>query len=79
MSEEVTTGTVTVDEEQIQFPRTLDPASTYDVLLNDRHVWSLNPARDTESRHGHPVADWPEALRPYLGAEVITREGELAG
>jgi hypothetical protein len=76
MSDEVTTGTVAVDEEHIQLPRALDPSATYDVLLNDRHVWSLNLARDTETKHGHPVAEWPKALRPYLHgrAEVVVRD-----
>jgi SAM-dependent methyltransferase len=73
---------VVVDDEEIRLPRSLDPETTYDILLNDRHVWSLLPKRDTFSEDGVPVASWPPALRRYLSgrAEVVVRDhvtGEL--
>lgn len=71
-----------VDDEGIRLPRSLDPETTYDILINDRHVWSLQPGRDTTSEDGVPVAAWPPALQRYLSgrAEVAVRDhvtGEL--
>ena len=75
-------GLVVVDDERIRLPRSVDPETTYDILLNDRHVWSLQPGRDTTSEDGVPVAPWPPALQRYLSgrAEVAVRDhvtGEL--
>jgi len=77
-------GLVVVDDERIRLPRSLDPETTYDILLNDRHVWSLQPGRDADSEDGVPVAPWPPALQRYLSgrAEVVVRDhvtGELVG
>lgn len=65
-----------VDDRRIRLPASVDPATTYDVLLNDRHVWSLQPGRDTTDRDGTPVAPWPKALRRHLRgrARVVVRD-----
>jgi hypothetical protein len=67
---DVATGRIRVDDDRIQFPA-LDPSATYDVLLNDKHVWSLQPARDAEGRNGGWVAEWPSALRPHLHGRAL--------
>jgi hypothetical protein len=67
---------VVVDDERIRLPRSVDPETTYDILLNDRHVWSLLPGRDTTTEDGVRVAPWPPALQRYLSgrAEVAVRD-----
>ncbi len=64
-----------VSDERISLPEDLDPESTYDVLLNGGHVWSLQPSRDATHHGGHLVADWPSALHRFLvgRAEVALR------
>lgn len=73
-----------VDDEHLSLAGTLRAGTTYDVLLNGTHVWSLEPGRDTTSEGGRLVARWPKALLPHLSgrAEVVVRDhvtGELAG
>ena len=65
-----------VDDERIWLPASADPETTYDVLMNQRHVWSLQPSRDARTEHGARVAEWPQALRRYLTghAEVTLRD-----
>ena len=46
------TPTLLVDDEQLWLPTSLDPDTTYDVLLNQRHVWSLQPGRDADPQDG---------------------------
>ena len=79
MSEAGPTGAgeaLVVDDDVLRLPATVDPALTYDVLLNGGHVWSLLPSRDAETRRGHSVVPWPHALRRYLSgrADVVLRE-----
>lgn len=71
-----TTASWPVDDEGMTVPASLDQSATYDVLLNEQHVWSLLPTRDVHAEHGEPVARWPEALLPHLRgrAEVTVRE-----
>jgi hypothetical protein len=68
------TPTLLVDDQQLWLPTSLDPDTTYDVLLNGRHVWSLQPGRDADPQDG--AAPWPKALRRYLvgHADVTVRE-----
>jgi len=63
-------------DQRIGLPLDLEPETTYDVLLNDLHVWSLQPARDTQQSGGHLVAAWPKGLHRYLvgRAEVVLRD-----
>ena len=57
-------------------PETVAQESTYDVLLNDQHVWSVQPARDATGPVGHQRVTWPKALHRYLRgrADVVLRE-----
>lgn len=57
-------------------PGDLDPTATYDVLLNDLHVWSFQTERDTTARNGRLHVPWPKALRRYLdgAARVVVRD-----
>ncbi|MQW75696.1 class I SAM-dependent methyltransferase [Nocardioides sp. dk4132] len=68
-----TTDGMAADDEWLLLPAGLDPATTYDVLINGDHVWSLTPAQDT--RGARRVA-WPKAIqRRLLGrAEIVLRE-----
>jgi len=65
-----------VRDARLVLPADLDPESTYDVLLNDRHVWSLQPQNDTEPGRGGLVARWPASLDRHLvgQADVVLRE-----
>ncbi|HYF72155.1 MAG TPA: LicD family protein, partial [Nocardioides sp.] len=68
--------TLVVDDDLVHLPAGLDPDTTYDVLLNGGHVWSLLPSRDAETRRGQAVVPWPGALRRYLNgtADIVLRE-----
>jgi SAM-dependent methyltransferase len=70
------TGGLLLDDEHIGLPSTCAPGTTYDVLVNDRHVWSIQPARDTRPQGAYAVARWPSVLRRYLRgrADVLVRE-----
>ncbi len=70
------TQQLSVDDDRIYLPNTLDPERTYDILLNGNHVWSLHPRRDAKTRLGRSVARWPKALRRFLvgQAEVVLRD-----
>ncbi|MGH3361678.1 MAG: LicD family protein [Nocardioides sp.] len=65
-----------VDDRRIWLPSSVDPDTTYDVLLNDLHVWSLQPGKDTEDEDGTPVAPWPKALQRHLSgrARILVRD-----
>ena len=75
---------LSVDDERLWLPRSAERETTYDVLLNQRHVWSLLPGRDAEKQGSRAAAPWPKALRRYLDghAEVVLRDhvsGEVLG
>lgn len=76
MSHEPGAAELVVDDDGLRLPRSVDPETTYDVLMNQRHVWSLQPGRDARKRDGRLVAVWPKAFRRYLQghAEVALRE-----
>ena len=65
-----------LDDERIGLPSGLEPDATYDVLINDRHVWSVQPRNDTRTRRGRQVAAWPKGLQRHLvgRAEVVLRD-----
>ncbi|WP_183094574.1 class I SAM-dependent methyltransferase [Nocardioides stalactiti] len=65
-----------VHDARLVLPADLEPGSTYDVLLNDRHVWSVQPQNDTKPGRGGLVAKWPASLTRHLvgQAEVVIRE-----
>lgn len=64
-----------VDDRRIALPAGLVPQETYDVLLNDLHVWSFTPDRDAKESQGGAYVRWPQALRRYLKghATVVLR------
>jgi len=68
--------TLRANDNRISLGGDLRLETTYDVLLNGQHVWSLQPGRDTRGRKGKRDATWPKALRSYLKghAEVAVRE-----
>ena len=70
------TEALVVDDDAVHLPEGVDPALTYDILLNGDHVWSLQPARDAVERRGHTVVPWPQGLRRHLRgqADVVLRE-----
>lgn len=70
------TGEWRVDDERIYLPSSVAAETTYDVLLNGRHVWSLQSGRDSELENGALVVPWPPAMRHYLRghAEVVLRD-----
>ena len=74
-------GGLAVDDERIALPPGLDPDATYDVLINGRHVWSLQPRKDTSSNRGQPVAAWPKGLHHHLvgKADVVVRDHLTGG
>src|SRR5688500_12140100 len=51
------------DDDRLHLPSTLDPDRVYDVLLNGRHVWSLQPRRDARGGSTRPSAPWPRTLK----------------
>lgn len=69
-------ATLLIDDERLFLPPTVEDDTTYDVLMNERHVWSLQPGRDTTLRDDLPAAPWPKALRRFLTgyADVVVRE-----
>lgn len=68
--------TLRVQDARLVLPADLEPDSTYDVLVNDRHVWSLQPGNDTKPGRGGLVARWPASLARHLvgQADVVLRE-----
>ncbi|WP_370247752.1 LicD family protein [Nocardioides sp.] len=67
---------ISADDDRLVLPGDLEPETTYDVVLNDVHVWSLLPSRDTVERGQQRVARWPKALRRHLvgRADVLVRD-----
>jgi SAM-dependent methyltransferase len=65
-----------VDDEGVHPPASVEPDTTYDILLNGQHAWSLLPSRDVTVRHGRATGPWPEALRKHLRgrADVVVRD-----
>lgn len=73
---DTTDVTLQADDEKITLGGAVELDTTYDILLNGQHVWSLQPGRDTTASDSHLVAPWPKALHRYLEgrAEVALRE-----
>ncbi len=65
-----------VDDDGIVLRGAVGLETTYDLLLNGQHVWSLQPARDMAAVRTRFMAPWPKALLRYLEgrAEVALRE-----
>lgn len=65
-----------VDDDGIALLGPIDDDLTYDVLINDHHVWSLQPKRDLTLRKQGAWAKWPKALVDYLSGfgAVVVRE-----
>ena len=65
-----------VDDRRLLLPGSIDTATTYDVVINDVHVWSLLPSRDARNGRAGLVAPWPPALRKHLvgQADVLLRD-----
>jgi SAM-dependent methyltransferase len=64
-----------LDDRRIGLPGGLDLQATYDVVINEVPVWSLQPARDTEADGDLLISPWPKALRRHLrgSADVVVR------
>ena len=74
------TGSLTVRDQHLQLPEGIDPDATYDVLLNDGHVWSLQPGRDARRRGQALVVPWPKALDRYLsGRATVDLRDHVSG
>ena len=77
------TATWAVDDEGLWVPNGIDPDLTYDVLINDNHVWSLVPARDVdqdEDEDDGGMAAWPPALRTRLtGRGTVAVRDHVSG
>jgi hypothetical protein len=77
---ETSAGGLRADDERRHLPASVDAARTYDVLINERHVWSLQPGRDARGDGRHSSARWPKALRRYLrGRATITLRDHVDG
>ena len=60
-----------VDDEHLWLPRHTKRGTTYDVLVNGRHVWSVQPAERVA---------WPSAMRRYLkGRAAIEVREHVSG
>ena len=65
---------IAVDDAGVSLSGDIDAALTYDLLINDQHVWSLSPGQDMAARAGARWAAWPRVLAPHLhgfGAVVV--------
>ncbi len=73
-------ATLDLTDKALGLPRSVTAGLTYDVFLNDQHVWSLQPERDASEEGGRLVAAWPAALRPHLvGLADVTVRDHLTG
>lgn len=76
----VGTSTWGVDDQGLRLPDDIDPDLTYDVLINDNHVWSLVPTRDAKRREQGTSVDWPPALRTRLtGRGTVAVRDHVSG
>lgn len=75
-SSDATPPALEITDTHLGLPSGLDPEATYDVLLNDSHVWSLTPGRDGKRQKGRLRARFPKALDRFLlgRADVELRE-----
>lgn len=55
-----------VTDESVSLPASVDATTTYDILINGQHVWSLQPGRDARSSAAGVTAAWPRALKAHL-------------
>ena len=79
-SESNVVRTLHINDKHLGLPGELNPEATYDVLLNDLHVWSFQTERDTTARAGRLIAPWPKALRRYLdGTAVVVVRDTVSG
>ena len=71
----MTSAPLQVEDRRIVLPADLTPGDTYDVLLNDLHVWSFTPERDAKRVATGTAVRWPQALHRYLEghATVVLR------
>lgn len=65
-----------VEDRGLLLPETIDTDTTYDVVVNGVHVWSLRPSRDARKDRAGLLAPWPPALRRRLlgEADVLLRD-----
>jgi SAM-dependent methyltransferase len=76
----MTTVTLRADDRRIVLPEGLALDETYDVLLNDLHVWSLTPDRDAKKGKSGSTVTWPKALHRYLsGRATIVLRHHVSG
>ncbi len=76
MSGTVPSSELSATDRGIKFRGELDAARTYDIVINDLHVWSLQPSRDMRTRQASYDAAWPKALRHFLNgaADIELRD-----
>lgn len=70
-----------VDDDGLTAPQLVDPDLTYDVLINDHHIWSLVPSRDMKQLDDVGLhAPWPDALRSRLtGRGTVAVRDHVSG
>jgi SAM-dependent methyltransferase len=70
------TTNLQADDNGLVLPEGVEVEGTYDVLLNDLHVWSLTPERDAKAVGGRLVARWPKGLERHLRgrARIVLRD-----
>lgn len=73
-------ATIRVTDAWIEVPAGARPDTTYDVVINGQHVWSILPERDAESRAGSQVVPWPKSMRRHLvGMADVLLRGHVDG
>jgi SAM-dependent methyltransferase len=76
----MSTTELKADDRRIVLPEGLAPEDTYDVLLNDLHVWSLTPDRDAKNGASGSTVRWPKALHRFLrGRATVTLRHLVSG
>ena len=70
-----------VDDDGLSTSQPIDRELTYDLLINDHHVWSFVPSRDMhELDDGGLHAAWPAALAPRLvGRATVAVRDHVSG
>ena len=69
-----------IDDQSIWLPGSVQDETTYDVLVNGHHVWSLQPGRDTTPDGDKRVTPWPRALLPHLkGLAEVSIQDHVTG
>lgn len=70
-----------VDDDGLSTSQPIDRELTYDLLINEHHVWSFVPSRDMHELGGGGLhAAWPAALAPRLvGRATVAVRDHVSG